>query len=316
LAPARLFAITAAQWQSDLQYMAAQLQKVHPNLFFRISQQDFNAAVNDLNQQIPQLSDDQIVVGLMKIAALPGDGHTNLWSPFAVLPIGLRWFSDGLFVVSAAQDYQRALGAKVVQIGGMTAGQAYAAVTAVISHENDQWVREVSASYLATPDILYGLGIVPAVGPVPYVFQDLTGAQFGLDIALSSSAIVQAPDPTTGYIPLWMQNQDQYYWFQYLTSTNTIYLAYNVCANMYGLSFASFVAQVAASVQQHPAAGLVVDLRNNGGGNFSGNPAVTRHAEFGGPRRQAHRGDRAGHVLLGRHGCRYPGRSVRRSAGR
>jgi uncharacterized protein (TIGR03437 family) len=267
LAPARLFAITAAQWQSDLQYMASQLQKVHPNLFFQISPQDFNAAVNGLNQQIPQLSDDQIIVGLMKIAALPGDAHTNLWSPFEVMPIGLRWFSDGLFVVSAAQDYQRALGAKVVQIGGMTTDQAYDAVAAVISHENDQWVREVSASYLRSPEILYGLGIIPVVGPIPFVFQDMTGAQFELDIAPSSSAIVEAPDPTNGFIPLWLQNQYQYYRFQYLPSTNTIYLAYNSCQNDYDLSFASFMAQVAASVEQHPGASLVVDLRNNEGGN-------------------------------------------------
>src|ERR1035441_7576431 len=53
LAPARGLAITAAQWQSDLQYLVSHLRSTHPNLFFHVSAQDLNAAVNDLNQRIP-----------------------------------------------------------------------------------------------------------------------------------------------------------------------------------------------------------------------------------------------------------------------
>jgi len=63
-APARVFAITAAQWLADLQYLVARLETTHPNLFFHVSAQDFNAAVNNLNQSIPHLSDDQITVGI------------------------------------------------------------------------------------------------------------------------------------------------------------------------------------------------------------------------------------------------------------
>jgi hypothetical protein len=44
---------------------------------------------------------------MMKIVAMVGDAHTNIRSPYAALPIGLRWFSDGLYVVWAAQEYQR-----------------------------------------------------------------------------------------------------------------------------------------------------------------------------------------------------------------
>jgi uncharacterized protein (TIGR03437 family) len=264
----RLFAVTAAGWQSDLQSAVKFMESTHPDLFFQVSEQDFNTAVSNLNQDIPQLNDDQITVRFMELVAMVGDAHTNIFSPFLTLPIGLRWFSDGLYVTSAAEDYQRALGAKVIQIGSMTAAQAYAAVTPTISHESDQWVREVSAGYLATAEVLYALGITSALTPVPYVFQDLTGAQFELDIAPSSSAIVQAPDPTTGFTPLWTQNQSQYYWYQYLPSTNVLYIAYNQCENMYfGPSFASFVDQVAAFLQQQPVSGMIVDLRNNTGGN-------------------------------------------------
>ena len=97
-APARGFAITAAQWQSDLQFLVSHLRSTHPNLYFHVSAQDFNTAVNDLNQRIPQLSDSQISVELMKLVAMVGDAHTSVYSPFPFLPIRFRWFRDGLFV--------------------------------------------------------------------------------------------------------------------------------------------------------------------------------------------------------------------------
>ena len=136
-APARGFAITAAQWQSDLQYLVSHLRSTHPNLFFHVSAQDFNAAVNDLNQRIPQLSDSLITVEMMKLVALVGDAHISVYSPFVFLPIRFRWFSDGLFVNAAAPEYSRALGAKVIEIGNLPVNQAYDAVSTVISHEND-----------------------------------------------------------------------------------------------------------------------------------------------------------------------------------
>lgn len=39
----------------------------------------FEAAVQDLDRAIPSLTDAQVMVGLARIVALAGDGHTNLW---------------------------------------------------------------------------------------------------------------------------------------------------------------------------------------------------------------------------------------------
>ena len=266
-APARGFAITAAQWQSDLQFLVSHLRSTHPNLYFHVSAQDFNAAVNDLNQRIPQLNDGQITVEMMKLVALVGDAHTSLWAQFTPLPVRLQWFSDGLFVNGAAPEYSRALGAKVLEIGNLPVDQVYAAISTVISHENDQWVRQMSQVYLGNADVLAGLGVTPGPGPVRYLFQDLKGAQFELQVSPSSSALLWLPDWTTGLVPAWLQNESLNYWFQYLPTTQTIYLAYNRCQQMPNLSFANFLNQVVALSRQQPVSHIVVDFRNNTGGD-------------------------------------------------
>ena len=259
--------MAAAEWQADLQYLASHLKSTHPNLFFHVSAQDFNAAVDDLNQRIPQLSDDQVKVGLMKLAAMVGDAHTSVLSPFLPLPIRFRWFSDGLFVNAAAPEYSRALGAKVIEIGDLPVDEAYGIVSSVISHENDNWVREVSETYLATSEILASLGVSSGPGPVRYLLQDISGAQFEMLVAPSSSNLLWPPDSTNGSVPLWRQNSNLNYWFQYLPTTQAIYLAYNRCQDMPGASFAAFLNQVLAFMRQQPVNRIIVDLRNNTGGD-------------------------------------------------
>ncbi|HTQ55926.1 MAG TPA: IPT/TIG domain-containing protein [Bryobacteraceae bacterium] len=269
LAPARGPALTGGQWQSDLQSMVSFLERTHPSLFFHVSSQDFNAAVNALNQDIPQMTDAQVTVAMMKLAAMVGDAHTAVTSPFAPLPIRFRWFSDGLFVNAAAPEYSRAIGVKAIRIGNLPVDQAYNAISAAVSHENDYWVREMSETYLATAEILSSLGVTSGPAPVPFVFQDMSGAQFTLQIAPSSENLLWPPDSTTGFVPLWRSNGSVYYWFQFLPTTQTMYVAYNQCEQMSGLSFASFWSQVLAAIAAQPIHQLVVDLRNNTGGDSS-----------------------------------------------
>jgi uncharacterized protein (TIGR03437 family) len=260
-------AMTAAQWQADLQSLVTQLENTHPNLFFHVSEQDFEAAVNALNQKIPQLSDDQITVAMMQLVASIGDAHTALYSPFPFLPIRVRWFSDGLYVNAAVPEYSQALGAKVIAIGNMPVDGAYDAVSTVISHENDQWVRELSETYLGTPEILAYLGVTSGTGPVTYTLQDLSGTQFQMPVSPSSAGLLWPPDSTNGSVPLWRWNYGVNYWYQYLPTTQTIYFAYSICEEMPGLSFADFLNQLLAFMAQNPVSHVVVDLRNNNGGD-------------------------------------------------
>jgi uncharacterized protein (TIGR03437 family) len=121
--------------------------------------------------------------------------------------------------------------------------------------------------FIAIPQVLAYLGVTSGPAPVTYTLQDLSGAQFQLQVSLASASFVQAPDPSSGFVPLWRQNTNLAYWYQYLPTTQTLYLAYNQCAEMPGLSFADFLNQVLAFIAQNAVSRIVVDVRNNGGGS-------------------------------------------------
>ena len=66
-----------------------------------------------------------------------------------------------------------------------------------------------------------------------------------------------------------MRDRQKAYWFAALPESKAVYLKYNSCREMKDRPFAAFVKDVFAAVESVRAERLVVDLRNNGGGDSS-----------------------------------------------
>src|SRR5205085_1666804 len=77
-APATPPTLTTEQWREDLRFVVNEIKTRHPNPYHHASREKFDAAVADLDGRIPTLQRNQIIVGLMRIVALVGDGHTRI----------------------------------------------------------------------------------------------------------------------------------------------------------------------------------------------------------------------------------------------
>jgi len=104
--------LSKLQWREDLKYFAAELPRHHKNLFHAVSKEQFENAVAKLDADIPSLQDHQIVVRMIQIAAMVGDGHTGVRMPkyFRFYPLSLYWFGNELRVTATTKDYEAALG--------------------------------------------------------------------------------------------------------------------------------------------------------------------------------------------------------------
>src|SRR5580765_4232052 len=106
----------AEKWREDLAYMAEQMPLKHKNLFHSMRREQFDSAVNDLDEKIATMSREQIIVGMAKIVAMVGDGHTNIAPTrdpkigFHSLPIKFYFFKNGLYVRAAAKEYAGLVG--------------------------------------------------------------------------------------------------------------------------------------------------------------------------------------------------------------
>ena len=124
-------------WRKDLSFLAENMEKYHKNLYHTVSKKYFDSCVQSLNARIPQLQRHEIIVEMMRLEAMIGDGHTNI-NPardakigFRTLPVKFYLFSDGLFIRSATKSYASLAGKQVISFDDTPAEEAFKRVSVI-----------------------------------------------------------------------------------------------------------------------------------------------------------------------------------------
>lgn len=278
-----------AAWREDLQYLLEKMPTVHPNLYWRTPEADFEKLVTELDGDIPYLTDEQIKVRLMQIVALV-DGHTQIgiFQPaldFHLYGLRLYTFSDGIYVVDAQPQYQEAVGKKLVGVGGIDVDSVYQQVSTVAPHDNDTMLKLTTAFYMVVPEVLHALGITGDIEQPEFVVEDSSGkrltinpAPLTLDEYLqwgSGTFITLPPNPDV----LYLQHQyDETFWFTYLEDSKTLYIQYNEVrqSNASGKTMQKFADEIEAFIQTKPVEHTILDVRHNPGGDNHFYPPLLR----------------------------------------
>ncbi|MFN7924465.1 MAG: hypothetical protein U0Q16_30465 [Bryobacteraceae bacterium] len=258
-----------ARWRQDLTYLSTELPKRHPNLFFQTSRADFERAAADLDSKIPDMLDSEIVVGFSRLVAMAGDGHTAIRRlPFVPLPLTLDWFEDGLVVRVAPVEFRRAIGGRVVAIGGIPIADVHKRVAAAISHETASGLLADSPRYMTMAEVLHAAGVSAQPGGATYTIEDREGDRFDMELVRGPfPEMVEAPVYGSRYAPRTTRNATRNYWVEFLPATGVVYFAYNVCGEEPGRPFNLVIREAMALLDTHPGSKLVFDVRNNSGGN-------------------------------------------------
>jgi hypothetical protein len=284
----------AAAWREDLHALARELPQRHKDGLAHLSRDEWDAAVNRLDARIPQLQRHQIVVELMRLVALVGDGHTALWPDlqseigFRRLPIELYDFSDGLFIVTADSAHRDLAGLRVLRIGRVPARDALDSAARIVSHESPQWARYRGPSYLVIPEVLAGLGITDDPERATFVVEE-NGRERSVTLAATRAATghidPDGPRPggwrdmresAPGPDPLWQQRPDVPFWFSILPD-RTLYICHRaVLFSVKGETNEAFFRRAFAAGDSARVARVVLDIRSNGGGDNSLNRFVVR----------------------------------------
>jgi hypothetical protein len=258
------------RWLQDIDYLASELPRLHPNLFFKTPRGAYDAVVADVRAAAPAARDYENVAGLMRIAAVAGDGHTTVyrWRGFGYLPIALAHLRGGLYVVAADAARAAALGLRVVAVGDVDVAELERRAAPYVSYENDAWLRVQLEQLLAIPQMLHVLGATSDPASASFWLEAADGARVRLELgALSSrSALIDLATAAAVALPLHEQHHELNFWLTLDEPSRTLYLQYNRCQN--GSETMNAVADRAfRTLDQGGADRLVVDVRHNGGGD-------------------------------------------------
>ena len=288
---------TSAEWQSDLRQLQQIVHTKYSNLFYNIKAPNWDKAVDVFYNEIPGLEKVQVLAGFMKLVALFHIGHTQINS-FGLhhgasslqlnrLPYQLYWFSDGVYILSAAKKYEQAVGGKVIKIGKLKTEDALAGIRPLVSFENEQGFKANSMFYLATPEFLKTQGINETSSEVSITYLKdgkeetvLVSAETGLN-SFSMTGLETPPGwtvakKTAAEIPLWQKEPSSFRFMEYLPERKTLYVRHSVNLNDGEKTIAAFFTNVAGFIEKNDVQKLVLDIRTNGGGNNQLNkPMIT-----------------------------------------
>jgi len=288
-------ALSAAQWRDDLRFMMQRLPELHANLYHATSKATFDSAAAALDARIPSLSRDEIIVGLMRIVALAGDGHTNVYPTrdpaiaFHSLPVALYLFGDtlardALVVRAADRAHADLVGASVERIGDVSAAEAYARVRQCIGRDNEMDARFFAPQLLAMPEVLHALGLAPSADSARFTVR-MNGAERSVWLRAEPplpprpgdtdntwrrrTGWVDARDATRTPDPLWLREPPDtvLWWFTQIHDARTGYVQINQVQNGDSVAFEEFANRALAFVDSAHIDRLVLDLRLNRGGN-------------------------------------------------
>ncbi|MGD0768133.1 MAG: exo-alpha-sialidase [Tepidisphaeraceae bacterium] len=266
------------RWEEDLDYFASKLPVSEKDFFMLMPRDKFEREVAELKRQVPRLSDPEIVFQLMRMVASLGVAHTEVSFGSATektglhsYPVQLRWFSDGLAVVAAASEYQKAIGSRVVRIGSKTPEEVEAAVAPYIAHENDAHLHVESPRYMTLVELMRHENIADPDGRLRLTCAKAGGEEFTLEITSEGSAkggrrLITAADALHIPMELCRKHPNVSYWYEYLPQTQTLYIQYNRCADAPDNPFEDFASKLFAFADARPIQRVVLDLRFNGGG--------------------------------------------------
>ena len=278
-------AADVAKWRADLAVLREQMPKNHGNLFHTMTRVQFDAAFDDLERALPDLTANQVKLEIMRRVAMVNDGHTRVRQESLgnhVLPVRLHFFPDGLYVVAAPRAHADIVGGKVRTIGVLPAEAAYAAVRPLIpvDAENEGRRRLQAVNLLVMPEVLQAIGATQALAPVTLVV-DKGGRKITATLAAERPAILQdrswpmepdswvdarahAGNPT----PLWLQHPEKHYWHAYLEGGKTLYVQYNEVEDEAGAEpIATYFPKLFQEADAQGVQRLIIDVRLNGGGN-------------------------------------------------
>lgn len=280
------------EWQQDLEVAARKL----PRYDLSMSPDEaarYRAAIADLLRNVPGKSDAEIIVGLASAVALAGNAHTRLYllrnrTELRKFPVRLWWFGDRLHVVRATAQFRQVVGCEVTKIGAHAVSAVRRVVTPLFAG-NESWQNYMSLYSMASPEVLFGLGLAREMESIPWQFR-CNGRLVSVELRPLPLRRLASPteawhDLSPAYIagdgeewvsvpqrdslPAYLKHPGRFYWHSYTVERRLLYVHYSRAQQMPdGPSVTDYAGQIARELEGKSVERIVIDLRFNTGGDI------------------------------------------------
>jgi hypothetical protein len=257
--------ISNDKWEEDIIFLRDTLPKKHPNIYSYISEKDYLYDFDNLLKDIDDLESYQILIRIQRIFAEINDPHTYIdYATYESLPLELYYFDEGLYIIGADQEYIELIGTKVISAGNDNIDSVIQKAGSLCPHVNESCLKYYIPQNLINPYVLQYLNVMKDQ-TVQFKLRKTDG-----EIITKTVFIKAKGDIKLEYIsdfiterPFYLTRDDDR-WYTLLDDDSILYYQNNLIINN------ATDKEVINSLSENNIDKLVIDLRKNTGGMYTG----------------------------------------------
>jgi tetratricopeptide (TPR) repeat protein len=273
-------------WRMDLDLLVAHINKVNPVYKGRSLPKPFMARYRKLRDDIPNLTEDQIYLGMVYMVAALEQGHTGLFAlPTAKISTGLLpmefWaFPDGVFIISTEEKYKELVGSQVLKVEDQPVADVVKRLEPYATVESPIEAMTQTMVNLRRLAMLRALGIAgPNKADVRLTVKAADGKMKDMSIGIIPSPQQVnnklAPAPSVAP-PMFLRDMKRPHWFERLPNQDAMYVQLNQVADAPDETLPAFGLRLRKALREKPVKHLIFDVRHNNGGTTQTYPELLR----------------------------------------
>ncbi|MGI9078699.1 MAG: S41 family peptidase [Gemmatimonadaceae bacterium] len=263
--PPQKLDLTAEQWRVDLDELIRILTLEHGSPFHRVSREAFEAEAARVRAQLSSLTGAAVATAFRRLSMLIGDGHTgvSLLRGSPRYPVLTFWFADGLRVVQTTREHRHLLGARLKAVDGVPFRTIAARLRSYSPLGETDWSWRADLPYLINrPELLQSVGLA-LKGPSVWTFEAANGRTERVTLIPAELPAV-GQEHLGGQPPLWARQPEEQFWSEFWPGTRTLYVNFRGYDEL-----ARNSAALAAELDAKRPRRLIIDMRDNGGGDYT-----------------------------------------------
>ncbi|WP_126973884.1 S41 family peptidase [Gynurincola endophyticus] len=251
--------LTPDQFIDDLNHFKKELPQRHKNLYAKISEADFLRKVDAIAQKANTLNNESFEIELYQLIKEIGDEHTRLEPAYkTIYPVSFDFFKEGIFVTGTNAENAGLLYKQLNGVNTKSTKDILDLVKTIVKDDNASYFDVYFQQFINNPRVLKGLTITPDDLKATFLLDQ----QKAILSAVSKEAYKPAVKPD-----LLRFKRSENYWFELINNGKTLYFNYQECREEEDKPFADFTNELFALVEKAKPEKIIIDLRNNMGGN-------------------------------------------------
>lgn len=273
-------------WTYDLDFLYTELKRVNPDYRDKPFPAELVRRYEELKSKIPQLSDEEIFIGMGRMLSVLRQGHVSMFiiPNNRYLPVHFYAFPEGIFIIDASDEHKNLIGSRVLSFGDTPVEEAIRLLAEAQSVDGEMQYLWLGPAGLGSAYHLKGIKAVKSLDAVPVTLQKSDGSRQTVTFTTLTSPLAERMDkmvaPPNVAPPLFLSKMQreiqQKHWEISLPEHNAMYVQVNNIVDDVDETLNQFSERLWGEFEKHRPKNVILDLRHNNGGTTQRYPELLR----------------------------------------